>query len=167
MLLYDPREPEVKSVSLEGVTRLRLLILRGEPHAVTIGFAGLRATGLAEVGLNASLPEGNQALDVGTHRCGEANDQLEVRANAGAVGGFLHELEVAEGVGDGAGFLVEIGRGENDVGEPGGLREEHILHNEEGIAQNAGVGVIAGDGVCADDIERGLAGGGVVAAARI
>ena len=90
-------------------------MLRGEPHAVTIGFTGLCATGLAEIGLNASLPEGNQLLDVGTHRRSQANDQLEVRANSGAIGGFLHQLEIAKGVGDGAGFLVEIGGGKTTL----------------------------------------------------
>ena len=119
---------------IEGA-EARLLMLRGEPYGVTIGFAGLRAAGLAEIGLHASRPEGNEVLDVRTHGRGEANDQLEIRANTGAVGGFLHQLQIAKSVGDGSGFLVEIGRGENDVGEPGSLRKEHILHDKEGVAE--------------------------------
>ena len=89
------------------------------------------------------------------HLVGDADDHLEVGADAGAVGGLVDLLEVAVAVGDGAGFLVEVGGGEDDVGERGGLGEEHVLHDDEGVLERGGVDAVAGDGVGADDVERG------------
>ena len=51
------------------------------------------------------------------HLVGDADDHLEVGADAGAVAGFFDLLEVAVAVGDGAGFLVQVGGGKDDVGE--------------------------------------------------
>jgi hypothetical protein len=92
-----------------------LHVVGGHPHAVAIGFAGLRAAGLAEVGAEA-FAEGDEGFDVVAHVAGETNDELEVGAGACLVGGFGDELEVAVAVGDGAGFLVEVGGGEDYVG---------------------------------------------------
>ena len=86
---------------------------------------------------------------------GDADDHLEVGADAGAVGGLLDELQIAVGVGDGAGLLVEIGGGKNDVGERGGLGEEHVLHDDEGVLEGRGVDAVARDRIRADDVEGG------------
>ncbi len=107
--------------------------------------------------------EGNELADVGAHLVGDADDHLEVGAHTGAVGGLLHLLQIAVAVGDGAGLLVEIGGGKDDVGERGGLGEEHVLHDDEGVLERGGIDAVAGDGVRADDVERGelALGGGV------
>ena len=77
---------------------------------MTIGFTGLRATGLAHVGGDAvGFAKGNELLDVGAHGSGDADDDFEVGLDAGPVSGFLCELDVAIGVGDCAGFFVEAG----------------------------------------------------------
>ncbi len=47
--------------------------------------------------------------------------------------GLVDQLEVAVAVGDGAGLLVEVRGGKDDVGERGGLGEEHLLHDDEGV----------------------------------
>ena len=83
---------------------------------MAVGLAGLRAAGLAHVGAEA-FAEGDERFEVVAHLVGDADDHLEVGADAGAVGGLLDELEVAVAVGDGAGFFVEVGGGEDDVGE--------------------------------------------------
>ena len=138
---------------IEGA-ELGLEVVRGQPDGVAVGFAGLRASGLAHVGADA-FAEGNELCDVCAHPVGDADDHLEVGADAGAVAGFVDLLEVAVAVGHGAGLLVEVGGGEDDVGECGGLGEEHVLHDEECVLQRGGIDAVAGDGVGADDVERG------------
>ena len=77
--------------------------------------------------------------------------------------GLFDLLEVAVGVGDGAGLLVEVGGGEDDVGKLRGLGEEHVLNDNEGIAEGGGIDLEAGDGVGADHVEGGeIAAGGCV-----
>ena len=129
-------------------------MLRGEPDGVAVGLAGLRAAGLAHVGAKA-FAEGDERADVGAHLVGDADDHLEVGADAGAVGGLFHLLEVAVAVGDGAGLLVEVGGGKDDVGERGGLGEEHVLHDDEGVLEGGGVDAVACDWVGVDDVEGG------------
>jgi hypothetical protein len=53
---------------------------------------------------------------------GETDNELEVGAYAGLIGCLGDELQVAVAIGDRAGFLVEVGGGEDDVGEDGGVR---------------------------------------------
>ena len=74
--------------------------------------------------------------------------------NAGAVGCFFDLLDVAVVVGDGAGFFVEVGGREDDVGEHGGLRHEHVLHDDEGVLERGCFDAVTQDGVRADDVER-------------
>ena len=94
---------------------------------------------------------------------GEADDHLEVGADAGAVGGLLDQLQVAVGVGDGAGFFVEICGGQDDVGEHSGLGEEHVLDDDEGVFERRRIDAVAGDRIGADDVEGGelAASGGI------
>ena len=94
---------------------LRFEVVGGEPDGVTVGLAGLCATGLAHVGANA-FAEGHECANVRAHLVGDADDHLEVSADAGAVAGLVDELKVAVAVRDGAGFLVEIRGGKDDVG---------------------------------------------------
>ena len=137
----------------------RLEIIGGEPNGMAVGLAGLGAAGLAEVSAGGSA-EGDEGGDVGAHLVGKTDDHLEVGADARAVGGLVDLLEVAVGVGDRSGFLVQIGGGEDDVGEAGGLGEEHVLDDEEGVFEGGGVDGVAGDGVGADDVESGQGAGG-------
>ena len=75
-------------------------------------------------------------MHVCAHGVGKANDQLEVAANAGSVCRFLHQLQVAEGIGDCAGFLVEIRGWQDHVGQHRGLGQEHVLHDDKGVVQS-------------------------------
>ncbi len=132
---------------------LRLEIVGGKPYRVTISLAGLRATALTHVGAKA-LAEGNERLYVGTHLVGDADDHLEVGADAGAVTSLGYLLEIAVAVGHGTGFLVEVGCGKDDIGQLRGLCEEHLLHDNEGVLEgDAGSTLVAGDGIGVDDIE--------------
>ncbi len=115
---------------------------------------GLCAAGLAHVGAG-SFSEGDELLHVRAHLVGDADDHLKVGADAGAVTGFVDELEVTVAVGDGAGLLVEVGGGEDDVGKGGGLGEEHVVDDDEGVLERGGVDAVAADGVGADDVEGG------------
>ena len=54
-------------------------------------------------------------------------------------------MEIAVGVRDGAGFLVQVGGGEDHVGEGGGLGEEEVLDDEEGVLEGGGIDVVACD----------------------
>ena len=139
---------------IEGA-ELGLQVVGGEPDSVAVGLAGLRAAGLAHVGAEAPLPKGTSCLNVRAHLVGEADDHLEVGADAGAVCGLRDQLEVAVAVGDGAGLFVEVRGGKDDVGEGGGLGEEHVLNDDEGVLERGGVDAVAGDGVRADDVEGG------------
>ena len=132
-----------------------LEIVGGQPDGVAVGLAGLRAARLAHVGANAAVPNGTSVLHIRAHLVGDADDQLEVGAHAGPVGGLLHQLQVAVAVGDGAGLLVEIRGRKHNVGERGGLGKEHILHDDEGVFQRAAVDAVARDRVRSDDVERG------------
>ncbi len=97
------------------------------------------------------------------HLVGDADDHFEVRADAGAVAAFRDELQVAVVVGDGAGLLVEVGGGQDDVGEDGGFGHEHVLHHEERVLEGGRVDAVAEDRVRADDVQgRELAGCGGV-----
>ena len=102
-----------------------------------------------------AFAEGDERAHVGAHLVGDADDHLEVGADAGAVAGLVDQLQVAVAVGDGAGLLVEVGGGKDDVGERGGLGEEHVLHDDEGVLERGGVDAVARDGVRADDVEGG------------
>ncbi len=129
-------------------------IVGGEPDGVTVGLAGLRAAGLAHVGAGA-FAEGDEGVHVGAHLVGDADDHLEVGADAGAVSGFVDQLEVAVAVGDGAGLFVEVRGGKDDVGVVRGLGEEHLLYDDEGVLEDGRIDTVAGDRVGADDVEGG------------
>ena len=90
---------------------------------------------MAKVGSDTAFAEGDQRLDIDAHAAGEANENLEVGLDAGAVGGLLDELYIAEGVGDGAGFFVKTGGREDNVGEGGGFG---------GVGYLAGLGTTIG-----------------------
>ena len=68
----------------------RLEVVGGEPDGVAVGLAGLRAAGLAHVGAGPAvrLAEGDELANVRAHLVGDADDHLEVGADAGAVGGL-------------------------------------------------------------------------------
>jgi hypothetical protein len=67
---------------------------------------------------------------------------------------FFDQLDVAVGVGDGAGFFVEAGGGQDYVGEGGGFGEEDVLDDDEGVLERCGVCAVGFDGIGADDVER-------------
>ena len=138
---------------IEGA-ELGLEVVGGEPDGVTVGLAGLRAAGLAHVGAEA-FAEGDECLHIRAHLVGDADDHLEVGADAGAVARLVDQLEVAVAVGDGAGFFVEVRGGKDDVGKRRGLGEEHLLHDDEGVLEGCWVDAVAGDRVGADDVESG------------
>jgi hypothetical protein len=102
-----------------------------KPDGVPIGFAGLRAAGLAEIGGGATrisvLAKGDERADIDAHAAGETDEDFKVGFDAGAVGSLANDLNVAEGVGDGAGFFVEAGGGKDDVSKRCSLGEEKIL----------------------------------------
>jgi hypothetical protein len=109
---------------------------------VAVGFAGLRAAGLAHVGARRRLPKGTSFLT--SRPCLSAMRTIISKSgDAGFVGGLLDELQVAVAVGDGAGFLVEVGGGQDDVGEGGGLGEEDVLHDDEGVLERCGIDAVA------------------------
>jgi len=45
--------------------------------------------------------------------------------------------------------------GQDDVGEGGGLGEEHLLDHYEGVLERGRIDAVAADGVGADDVEGG------------
>ena len=98
---------------------------------MSIRFTGLNSAGLAKIAGNAAFSEWNQGSDVGGHAAGEANKDLKIGLDTGAIGSFLNKLHIAVTVSDGAGFLVETGRGENDVGYRSCFCEKQILNNDE------------------------------------
>jgi hypothetical protein len=61
-------------------------------------------------------------------------------------------LEIAVAVSDGARLLVEVGGGKNHVSERGGLGQEHLLDDDEGVLQRCGIDAVAGDWVRADNV---------------
>jgi hypothetical protein len=83
---------------IEGA-QARFEVVGGEPDGVAVGLAGLRATALAHVGAGApgirGPAEGDELAHVCAHLVGDADDHLEVAADAGAVGCLLHLLQVA------------------------------------------------------------------------
>ena len=85
------------------------------------------------------MREGNQRLHVDAHGVGEADQDFEVRLDAGTVGGLARHLHITEGVGYGAGFLVEARGRKHNVGQRRGFSEEKILHDDEGVAQGSGI----------------------------
>ena len=125
-----------------------------KPDGVPVGLAGLRAARLAEIAGGAAFAERNERADVDAHSAGESNEDFEVGFDACAVCGFADNLDIAEGVGDGAGFFVEAGGGENNVSESRGLGEEKILHDEECVGQCGGREFRARDRIGADDKKR-------------
>ena len=117
---------------------LRFKVVGCEPDGVTICLAGMRATRLAQVGGHAAFAEGNQHLDIDSHAACETHEDFEVGLDTGAIGCFLHQLHIAKGVGDSAGFFVKTRGWKDNVGQRGGLREEDVLHNDEGVLQCRG-----------------------------
>ena len=95
-----------------------------EPDGVAVSLAGLDSAGLAEIGSGTCSAERNERFDASTHRFGEADEDFKVGFDARAVNCLADKLDISESVGDGAGFFVEAGRRENDVGECGGFSEE-------------------------------------------
>ena len=75
-------------VGVEG-REARLEVVGGEPDGVTVSLAGLSAAGLAHVSKLTSCPcalaEGHEIAHVRAHLVGNADDHLEVGADAGAV----------------------------------------------------------------------------------
>ena len=124
-----------------------------EPHGVTVCFPRLRSAGLAEVRLDSAFAEGHKFLNVRAHAAGEADEDFEVWFYARLVGCLADELEIAVGVGDGAGFLVEACNGEDDVGHGGSFREKHVLHYNELVFERSQVDGAEFERVGADDEE--------------
>ena len=127
-------------------------MLRGEPYGVTTASPDCAPWAWPKSGCTPLGPKEKPVFDVRTHR-GEANYQLEIGRTTARSAAFFTSC-ISPKCRRRSGFLVEVGRGENDVGEPGSLRKEHILHDKEGVAQNVRVDAIAGDWICAHDIER-------------
>ena len=101
-----------------------------------------------------AFAEGNELVRDRSKFVSQADDDFEVGADPGLVGSLLDELEVAVGVGDGAGFFVEVGSGEDDVGEGGCFGQEHVLNNQKDVLQSRRIDTVAGDRVRADNVER-------------
>src|SRR5258708_31591884 len=79
---------------------------------------------------------------------------MEIGARAHDLRAVAEELEVARGGGDGAVFLVGGGGGEDDIGDLGGVGQEHFLHDEEfelssAVTESAEVR----EGICAHDVQ--------------
>src|SRR5581483_3854199 len=126
--------------------------VRFQPNSVTVRLAGLRAARLAHVGTRGAA-EGNQVVEFKAHLVGDANDDLKIRLGACQVAGFAQHLQVAAGVGEGAGLLVRIGRRQQHVGQRSYLRQEHILHHNEAAGEQEWIHAVAGHRVGADDVE--------------
>ncbi len=132
-----------------------------KPDSVPVGLARLRAARLAKIASGAAFAKGNKRADVDAHGAGEPNENFEVGFDACAVGGFANDLDVAEGVGDGAGFFVETRGGKNDVSQRRSLGEEKILHDEEGVLKSSRIEFGMRNRIGANDEKRAkVAGGG-------
>ena len=60
-------------------------------------------------------------------------------------------MDVAIGVGHGAGFFIEAGGGKNHIGQSGGFGEEKILHDDECVLERCGIELGARSRIGADD----------------
>src|SRR5581483_7881663 len=75
---------------IEG-RKLRLEILRREPHGMPVGFARLRAAGLTDICAQPALSKWNECVNGMSHLVSEPDDQLEIRPRAGLISSFVDE----------------------------------------------------------------------------
>ena len=135
-------------------TQLGLKIVRRQPDSMTVGFAGLHAARLSHVRAHA-FAEWDQSVHILSHGVGDADDQLQIGANAGAVCGFFDQLQIAVGIGDGAGFFVEARRGQYYVCQLRCRGQKHVLHDKECIVQCFRGNTQPAHWIVADNVEGG------------
>ena len=101
------------------------------------------------------LPERNQLADIRAHRIRDAHNHFEIGLAAADFSGFLHQLQIAAGIGECSGFLVSIGRRQDHVGECSGFGQEHVLHHDESSCEKANGSICKpSDRIRSDNIER-------------
>ena len=96
-------------------THLRFQSLRFQPHAVAVGFAGLRAARLAHVGAIPPVPKGTSLRTSKPMASAMRTIISKSALRSGDFAGFLQNLQIAAGVGEGAGLFVSIGGGQNNI----------------------------------------------------